>query len=128
MLNYKDFKNEDGSIDWASCRRSRVNCGEVCFRCEAHIHFGSGGGKQLCYECKELDDENGEVTHGSRVRCPHCSYVMDVAESELFELYEDGDHDINCDDCGKEFTVVTSVSHSFESPELSAAEQEEVTA
>lgn len=126
MLRYDDFKKEDGSTDYEAYRKAQINCGEACFRCGQYIVMG-GGGKQLCYDCKEMDSEEGDVRHHSRVRCPHCKHVMDVCDSELYELYEDGDHDIYCGECGKEFTVVTTVTHSFESPELSAAEQEEVT-
>ena len=38
-------------------------------------------------------------------RCPHCGKTYDIDENESHELYEEGVHEIECGDCGQEFTV-----------------------
>lgn len=53
--------------------------------------------------------------------CPHCGCNCDISDNELWHLLEEGDHDIECPSCGKEFHVVTNVAYSF-----STDEQEEI--
>lgn len=43
---------------------------------------------------------------------------MEVCHLDNYTLYEDGDHDVFCEDCGHEFMVTTYVSYSFCSPGL----------
>ena len=50
-------------------------------------------------------------------KCPHCGHEGDVNDNEWFQLYDEGDHDIECPACGEDF-VVTSVAHfTFETDE-----------
>ena len=42
-------------------------------------------------------------------RCPHCGKTYVIDENESHELYEEGVHEIECGDCGQEFTVFVHV-------------------
>lgn len=73
-----------------------------------------------CYSCKlakhaeEVKQAvlNGEDTDCEReIYCPWCGVTID--DPEMREAYEDGTHVIECDECGKEFTLETSVSYSY---------------
>ena len=61
----------------------------------------------------DYEDDRGFYS-GCHVRCPKCGHVMgDPCEMGLYE--EDG-HEISCDACGEDFTVVSHVSWTFTSP------------
>lgn len=40
-------------------------------------------------------------------KCPHCDSEIDVSGNELYQLYEDGEHEITCPKCDKQFLVVS---------------------
>lgn len=46
-------------------------------------------------------------------KCPHCGNDYDINENESWRLYEDGNHEVDCDLCDNTFTVETNVSYSF---------------
>lgn len=46
-------------------------------------------------------------------KCPHCASDFDIAENGCWRLYEEGEHEITCGDCGEDFTVSTRVSYTF---------------
>lgn len=118
MISIDDYKKADGHIDWSAYRRAKVDAGDECRKCGSYILFGGKGYPTTCRDCDRLEEDKGEVWHDSSVRCPKCRHVMDVSGSELYELYEEGEHEISCRSCDHDFTVNTRVEHSFESPEL----------
>lgn len=50
-------------------------------------------------------------------KCPHCGEVFSVSKNELWSLYEEGEHDVDCGDCGLNFMVSTHVTFSFSTNE-----------
>lgn len=55
--------------------------------------------------------------------CPHCDHVCVVSENEWWKLYEDnGDHEVECPSCGKEFTVEVHCSYKFSTEDQSEHE------
>jgi DNA-directed RNA polymerase subunit RPC12/RpoP len=71
------------------------------------------------------DSETGAIIHKSRIRCPKCGHQHDVWDCVLpGTICEEGEHDVMCEDCEHKFTIETSVSYSFESPEM--IEEDEV--
>lgn len=46
-------------------------------------------------------------------KCPHCGHDVSISENELWHLYEEGEHDIECPQCDGDFAVYTRVSYSF---------------
>ena len=72
----------------------------------------------MCYDCKSLENDKNEVEHDHFVRCPHCRVAFDPIGDEGYEFYHDGEHEIYCHECDKQFTFITHVSFSFESPAL----------
>lgn len=45
--------------------------------------------------------------------CPHCGEIYDVQKHEAYRLYAEGDHDVECGECDKEFVVSTNISTTF---------------
>ena len=120
MISIDDFRKEDGRTDWTAFYRARKEAGEICRQCSSCIIFSSGPG--LCNECRHMRDSTIEVEHSRYVRCPKCQDKFSARESEMYELYEEGGHEILCQECDHEFEVVTNVSYSFRSPELAKEE------
>jgi hypothetical protein len=60
-------------------------------------------------------------------RCPHCGTEYDIAANDAWRLYEEGEHEVECDgpNCGREFTVTVRVSYSFSTDEQPDEEEEE---
>ena len=46
-------------------------------------------------------------------RCPSCDFDIDIRMNELYELCEEGDHDIECPACGCAIRVSTRVTLSY---------------
>lgn len=116
MVHMKDYE-KNGKLDWEAYKQAQINSGEICYNCRSFILFGKGL-KRLCHQCQSINEDTEYVTHSKLIRCPKCKHQMDVHDCELYELYEDGDHDISCNDCNHTFTIKTNASYSFESPEL----------
>jgi len=131
MANYvspkmDDFKQPDGNTDWSAYTKAQVASGERCSKCGSYILFGSGY-PQECSPCKHLQDDKDEVTHDDLVRCPACGRTFDPRGDD-YEVYSEGENDVTCPSCEREFTITTEVSYSFTSParlEEKAAEDEE---
>jgi hypothetical protein len=116
ITSISDHKLADGTLNWESYRLAQKANGEICSKCGGYTSiFGGKGHPDQCPSCKSMD-EPSEATHHSTIRCPACGHQMDVRDMERGELYEDGEHDVTCNECEHEFEVSTSVSFSFESP------------
>ena len=51
-------------------------------------------------------------------RCPHCGAEIDVSANDLWRIFEEGEHDIDCPYCDEEFEVSTRVSYTFSTDTL----------
>ena len=45
--------------------------------------------------------------------CPHCGSIYDINDHEAWQLYDEGDYDIECGVCDFEFNVVVGVIHHY---------------
>lgn len=83
--------------------------------------------EDTCYTCrKEIEVEkiveairSGKMPStfsDEYVICPHCGEVMptNLPYEDFPEIYEDGEHKLICEECGKEFILSTMVSYSWE--------------
>ncbi len=50
-------------------------------------------------------------------KCPFCDHEIDISANEMFELYEEGEHEINCPCCEKEIVVHSVVEYTFSTDE-----------
>jgi ribosomal protein S27AE len=112
-----DYKTPEGNIDWDAFRRAQVQNGEICYHCGSFL-FTWKGEPAPCGNCLALENDLGEVLHPDRLRCPHCHHVEQASDREV---WADGDHEIDCGECGEPYIVSTSVSFTFRSPALWAA-------
>lgn len=53
--------------------------------------------------------------------CPHCGHEARIEHNEWWQLFEEGEQDVECPLCDRRFTVSTHVEYRF-----STDEQEEV--
>lgn len=122
MISFEDFRLADGNIDWRALQQAEVKAGERCYRCYAMIRpLTKSTGERLCYDCKQLDEaKTEEVEHQRLIRCPKCSHLSDVTEwdCDYAEVFTDGEHDVQCDECQHEFDISTRVEFYFTSPKL----------
>lgn len=130
MIDFNTCKNPDGTTDWKKYHELQVKeleeqkaKGEICQRkdCNRHVMFSRGYPK-TCSDCNALDDSD-ELHHPSNVRCPKCGDNWSVWEGDSYRLYEEGDHQVDCHSCGYKFEVNTSISYSFQSPEMIKEEE-----
>lgn len=106
-------------------RKVKTEQGEYCYRCGTWILcLTPPGYRRLCVQCRDVD-RPGELDHSKFIRCPKCGKSWNPYDSEDFQVYESGNHDVQCDDCGHDFEVETSVSYSFTSPEMNVDEDED---
>jgi len=124
MVRMDDYKTESGSIDWKSYREAQVQAGERCVDCGAYMFsFRASEGARSCNECRDLL-ATAKVNHSRYVRCPKCGHKFNPSESECYELYEEGEHEVFCDECEHDFTISTHVSYNFESPAMEGEDNE----
>lgn len=46
--------------------------------------------------------------------CPFCDKILNISEYDLFFLYEEGEHEIDCPECDHKLIVNTRVKHLFD--------------
>ena len=132
MVEFNDFKREDGSIDWEACRKAEVAAGERCKTCGSSVYTPRFGisidspviGPKDCGECSDIGKPE-ELSHSQYFRCPKCGHFNDPGYTENYKLFEDGEHEVGCGECDHDFTVSTSVSYDFTSPAMIQEDVEE---
>lgn len=84
--------------------------------------------EETCYFCEKeqkLKRIQKEIAAGEEfvdtwsddyVICPHCGTAMetDLSYDDFPEIYEEGEHTIECDVCGKMFVLETEASFSWQ--------------
>jgi len=70
--------------------------------------------KQKPYEALKNDDsELGlEFVHNKFPKCPHCGYDFNDL-TDYYEIYEEGEHELECPNCDLAFDVSTHVEVTF---------------
>jgi hypothetical protein len=63
------------------------------------------------------DGNRWDFAYEAEPKCPHCGYVCNVADNDWYQLYEEGEHEVECPLCEQGFTVSTHVQHSFSTDE-----------
>lgn len=80
-----------------------------------------------CYSCKRKSYRNelkrriasGEVDSTdceSEIFCPYCGQIYEI--DDAYELYEEGDHEVYCGNCDKNFRVTTNVSYHYDTERM----------
>jgi hypothetical protein len=122
MVSISDFKTPDGVTNWDAYnkaaiaeRQAQIQAGERCYECKGHIPlYDRGNGPTRCGDCRRAAETDGEIAH-SKLRCPFCRAMLDPCEHAV---WDEGDHEIFCGDCEKNFRIRTEVSVTFYSPPL----------
>lgn len=118
-IKMEDFRGADGQVDWSALNKARIENGEQCYRCSRGFMIFAKGHRELCQTCKRFDSNDGEVDHHEYIRCPKCKARQTIDyDSHGSEVYQEGDHEVMCNQCDYRFTIETTVSYSFESPAL----------
>jgi hypothetical protein len=116
-ISSDSFRDKDGKLDWDRYEAVQVEHGDLCSRCRHFIIYPTGH-RSLCNACSSLTTSKVEVRHDKFVRCPKCgkTWAPDCCDEGF--LYEDGDHEVICDECDTRFTVKTNITFTFTSPGL----------
>lgn len=120
MISFEDHKDAEGKINWQSYDAAQITAGEKCRKCRKLIYPGKGY-ETSCYDCQSLSDGVSSV-HSRFIRCPKCHTTWDPYESEDYNVFEEGEHEVWCSECEHEFVVSTTVSFSFDSGPLEGME------
>jgi hypothetical protein len=59
-------------------------------------------------------DDSMEFWGNDSPKCPHCAVDYRVEDNDAWRIYEEGEHELTCVNCGLDFTVSTRVSYSFD--------------
>ncbi len=84
--------------------------------------------EDICCTCKQKEDiakiqrqikdneEDVDTFSTDYVVCPYCGHAMDTCYGyeDFPEIYEEGEHEIECGECEKTFILETMVSYSYE--------------
>lgn len=65
-----------------------------------------------------LNEENEiDYCYNDQPKCPFCDHDIDISENEMYDLYKEDEHEIDCPDCGKEIKINSSCSWTFSTDE-----------
>lgn len=96
-----------------------------CPKCGRH-HLGrrllGDSPDSVCGDCFGSDEPGVELTSSHAIRCPHCGEYHSEDLWEIDGLYDEGDTDVTCYGCGKDFPVETCITYTFRSPALGEKE------
>lgn len=111
MVKFEDFKDAEGKIDWKAYDKAKTDNGDNCKTCGHWLLFGGKGYPQDCVSCMNLKAGVPETSHEKFIRCPACGLM--VQPDWEYSIWEEGEHDVTCNECGKDYTVETCVTYSF---------------
>lgn len=110
--------------DQVARKAARVAKGEECSHCGRYMYsfFGNVAGPRTCNTCNTRTEPE-PFESDRELRCPSCLEVWNPSDSEDHQVYEEGEHDVSCQDCEHDFIVSTVVSYDFTSPEAVRGEE-----
>ncbi len=111
---YNDYMKE--LSDYRQRHAQEVEEGKWCCKCNAFLLF-SHGFPERCADCQKIDKPD-ELRHDHFVRCPKCKSTWQPYEHEEYEVFEEGQHEICCQECDHSFEVETWIQYTFTSPPI----------
>lgn len=118
--NHDDFKDKEGRTDWSAYFKKQNETGETCFVCGKYMTPPKGI-PTVCPGCINAQKSKRDIHHNIIIRCPKCrnlSTIEDLVAGDYYELYEDGEHGIVCEQCYCEFKIITYVHRIYVSPAI----------
>lgn len=101
---------------------------KICKRCGKEKEMMSW--ENMCFQCRKEEtlektqaaireaapDESVDTWSDDYVICPYCGAAMEtnLGYEDFPEIYEEGDHELECEECEKTFILNTHVSYSWE--------------
>lgn len=93
---------------------------QTCERCGKIVDMTTW--QTHCYQCQQeiwqeklkeniLSGEEIETSCEDAVYCPYCGDKQDLGDS--WDIYEEGEHEYECECCDAKFKVETAVSYTF---------------
>lgn len=108
---------------------------KICERCGKSKRMMSW--ERICYQC--IKEENLEKTQEAvreagpdeivdtwsddYVICPYCGEALEtnLGYEDFPEIYEEGEHELECPECEKKFILNTYISYSWETEKAAEA-------
>lgn len=47
-------------------------------------------------------------------KCPHCGRDFIISENDAYQLYEEGEHEVQCGGCDLDFNITSRATWSFD--------------
>lgn len=69
------------------------------------------------FQALKASKDSWEFASNRHPKCPHCGEFIKIDDHDLYPLYEEGRHEVDCPECGQEFVVQTNVRHTFSTDE-----------
>lgn len=63
------------------------------------------------------DGDSWDFRYNKEPICPHCGHECRIDSNEWYQLYEEGEQDVECPLCDAQFTVSTHVEYRFSTDE-----------
>ena len=113
-FDYKDYENAP-KIKCSECGREYISLYQtdkpfVCSRC---IKDAEHKKEKAFITSPECDKDYEPFSTDDGYFCPYCGEFIDVDDD--YEMYTEGDHDVECPCCERSFIVDTCISMSFTS-------------
>lgn len=54
-----------------------------------------------------------DYKHNTEPKCPHCDSDIGISAHDLYDLYEDGEHEIECPYCETPIKVISECTYHF---------------
>lgn len=93
----------------------------ICPQCGKHEIWFPWDEK--CFYCRQqeydmtikasIQDGETEVTSEDKIYCPWCGDALDGYDVESEVVYEEGEHEVTCPYCGKDFKVSTEIRYQY---------------
>lgn len=99
-----------------------------CKRCGKYYELAwiNGGYCNDCFKFQKLKEIRESIKEGEPdtfssdyVVCPYCGAA--ISDEDLIDypdLYEEGEHELECGDCGKKFKADTMISYHWETHKM----------
>jgi len=59
--------------------------------------------------------------------CPYCDFEIDLSRFDLYELYNEGDHHIDCPHCERKISIISRCNWSFDTDEQDEPDESKQT-
>lgn len=95
------------------CGKHKFSWEDECYACKVKNYNAKIKEDILAGEVKSTDCE-------SEIICPWCGEIYEIEDN--YDLYQDGEHEVECGACDRKFIVTVNVSYSYDTSRVAESE------